>query len=368
MPSPISPLLGKASDDVIHIRGLALRTFCQELLKGVGVPNAQAFIVADSLVASNLRGIDSHGVLLLPGYIMQLRNGGVDGVARGKVVSEVGGSMLYDGQNGLGQVVSEVCCDHAVRLARRQGIAIVVVRNSHHFGAAAYWSQKIAAGGCIGISLSTAGPAVAPWQGRTPSIGTNPIAMALPGEAGRKWLLDMATSTVAKNKVAHAASLGWSAIPASWAFVDAEGKPTTDRVAAEQGWPLPLGGYKGTGLAMMVELLCAGLSGNPVASDAPVSRDGSVPLHVSHTFLAINTSVFAAPDEFDARTDRLVALMKASELRTGFDEVLVAGEPEWRTEAERQHQGIPIGQSLWERLTEIGVQLKVLPPGPDANA
>lgn len=352
--------------NVVHLRESTLRLFCEELLRAVGVPADHAFLVADSLVVSNLRGIDSHGVELLPGYLMQLRNGGVDCTASGRVISENGGTMLYDGENGLGQVVSFACCEQAVRLAHRQGIAIVVARNSHHFGAAAYWSQQMGVGGCIGIALSTAGPAVAPWQGRTPLIGTNPLAMALPGEAGRKWLLDMATTTVAKNKVAHAASLGWDTIPAAWDFVDSQGNPTTDRTAAEQGWPLPLGGYKGTGLAMMIELLCAGLSGGPMASDVPTSRDGSVPLQVSHTFLAINTAAFPGAKDFDARTNRLVDLMKASELRVGFDEVLVAGEPEWRTEANRQRQGIPVATSLWKRLSEIGAQLKIAQPTPDA--
>jgi LDH2 family malate/lactate/ureidoglycolate dehydrogenase len=355
-----------AVNKVIRIRDETLRDFCDELLKSVSVPAAHAFVVADSLVASNLRGVDSHGIELLPGYIQQLRKGGVNGAAIGTVVSESGGSLLYDGQNGLGQVVSLACCDHAVRLARLHGISIVVARNSHHFGAAAYWSQKIAAGGCIGISLSTAGPGVAPWQGKTPCIGTNPLAMALPGEAGRRWLLDMATTTVARGKIANAASLGWTTIPAEWAFVDVDGNPTTDRAAAERGWSLPLGGYKGTGLAMMIELLCAGLSGGPMASDAPVSRDGSVPLRVSHTFLAINTSVFLGRKKLDTRTGRLIDMMKASKLRAGFDEVLVAGEPEWRTERERRLKGIPVAWSLWQRLSEIGAQAKITLPKPDA--
>jgi LDH2 family malate/lactate/ureidoglycolate dehydrogenase len=354
--------MDKPASNVILFQDWILRNYCQELLKGVGVPAAHAFTVADSLVASNLRGVDSHGVELLPGYIVQLRNGGVSGASAGTVVSETGGCLLYDGQNGLGQVVAEACCHHAVRLARQLGIAIVVARNSHHFGAAAYWSQKIAAGGCIGISLSTAGPGIPPWQGKTPCIGTNPIAMALPGAAGDKWLLDMATTTVAKGKIANATSQGWSTIPAAWAFVDAAGYSTTDRKAAESGWPLPLGGYKGTGLAMMIELLCAGLSGGPMASEASKSRDGSVPLRVSHSFLAINPSTFLTSRELDDRTSRLVDMMKASELRQGFDEVLVAGEPEWRTEAKRRRQVIPIALSLWQSLSGIGAELKIQTP------
>ncbi|HVZ48650.1 MAG TPA: Ldh family oxidoreductase [Gemmatimonadaceae bacterium] len=351
--------------DTIRIHDAPLRDFCQKLLEGVGVPPAYAFLVADSLVASNLRGIDSHGIELLPGYIMQLRNGGVKGAAAGRILSETGGAVLYDGEHGLGQVVSDACCRHAVRVARQQGVAIVVARNSHHFGAAAYWSQKIAAGGCLGISISTAGPGVPPWQGKSPRIGTNPLALALPGAAGGKWLLDMATTTVAKGKVANATSWGWDKVPVEWACVDERGVPTTDRAAAERGWSLPLGGYKGTGLGMMIELLCAGLSGGPMATDVPICRDGSQPLRVSHTFIAINRAAFIGAEDFDRRTAHLVDVMKSSELRPGFDEVLVAGEPEWRTERERRAQGIPVSHSIWQRLTKLGTEVNISAPPAD---
>jgi LDH2 family malate/lactate/ureidoglycolate dehydrogenase len=336
-----------------------LRSFCTGALEKVGVPKGNAFTVADSLVAASLRGVDSHGVELLPGYIQQLRNGGVHASTSGEVISVKGGTMIYDGADGLGQVVSSSCCTHAAKLAQKHGISIVVARNSHHFGAAAYWSQSIAKEGLIGIAMSTAGPGVAPWQGKTPCIGTNPISIALPGNAGGKWLLDMATTTVAKGKIATATSEGKTVIPESWAFVDIEGNPTTDRLAAQTGWSLPLGGYKGTGLAMMVELLCAGLSGGPMAREVPINRDGRVPLKVSHTFLAIEVSPFLSLSDLNDRTGSLVRMMKSSELRKGFDEVIVAGEPEQRTEAVRREHGIPIARSLWERLSELGLELDV---------
>ncbi len=198
----------KAKARRVRIRDQTLHDLVAEILIRVGVPPGHARGVADSLVAANLRGVDSHGVELLGSYVRQLQAGGVDRTAVGTVAFETGSCLLYDGQNGLGQVVSERCVEHALRLVRGGGLALVVARNSHHFGAAAYWSDKLARGGCIGIVMSTAGPWVPPWPGKSPRIGTNPISMAVPGLPPGRWLLDMATTTVAKNKLAHAADLG----------------------------------------------------------------------------------------------------------------------------------------------------------------
>jgi LDH2 family malate/lactate/ureidoglycolate dehydrogenase len=346
----------------VRIRDQTLRDFVAEILIGVGVPPGHARGVGDSLVAANLRGVDSHGVELLATYVGQLQAGGVDRLAFGTVAFETGSCLLYDGQNGLGQVVSERCVEHALRLVRVGGLALVVARNSHHFGAAAYWSEKLARAGCIGIVMSTAGPWVPPWPGKSPRIGTNPISMAVPGLPSGRWSLDMATTTVAKGKIAHAADLNMTEIPASWGFVDPEGHPTTDLRSAERGWSQPLGGYKGSGLGMMVEILCAGLSGGPMANEATSSRTGSEPLRISHMFLAIEPERFMKLGEFDARIGRLVSMMKSSDPIDGQSEILVAGEPEWRTEAQRRREGIPLPSRLWERLSAIARQLKVGPP------
>jgi len=221
--------------EIFRFRDQTLRGFAAEILRQLGVPAPHAGVVSDSLVAANLRGVDSHGLRLLAIYVQQLRNGGINGKAAGKVESESGACLLYNGENGLGQVVSEKCVDHAVRLAGNVGIGMVVARNSHHFGAGAFWSQRMAQAGCIGICMSTAAVNVPPWQGKSPRIGTNPIAMALPQSGAGKWLLDMATCTVAKSKIANVADYGWTNIPASWRLMDSDGRPTTDRRAAEGG-------------------------------------------------------------------------------------------------------------------------------------
>src|SRR6185295_5813705 len=179
----------------------ALADFAAQLLKAIGVHPAKAQLVATSLVASNLRGVDSHGVQLLQFYIEQLEWGDMDGQADGSVISENGACLVYDGQNGIGQAIADICCSHAKRIAADIGMAMVVARDSNHFGAAAFWAQKMAAAGQIGIVMCNASPIVPPWQGKETRLGTNPICMAVPGGEEEPWLLDMATTTVAAGKI-----------------------------------------------------------------------------------------------------------------------------------------------------------------------
>ena len=233
--------------------------FAGALLVSGGVPDTLAQIVAESLVAANLRGVDSHGIQMLLPYLDQLGAGTMDGKAEGSPLSESGGCMVYDGGNGLGQVVADRCVAHALRLVRAHGLAVVSARNSNHFGTAAYWAQKLAAQGCVSIVTCNASSAVPPSSGIESRIGTNPICMAVPGSESGAWLLDMATTTVAANKIFKAAFNDQPTIPAGWAM-DAEGRPTTDTKTALAGLPTPLGGYKGSGLAVMVEVFSAVLS------------------------------------------------------------------------------------------------------------
>jgi LDH2 family malate/lactate/ureidoglycolate dehydrogenase len=346
----------------------SLQSIGRDLLMALGAPEGHARVVADSLVAANLRGVDSHGIQMLTTYIQQLRAGGINVPAIGHVEREDGVCLRYHGENGLGQVVSDRCTDHAIRIARALGVAVVVANHSNHFGAGAWWGEKLAREGFIGIVMSNACPAVAPWQGRTPILGTNPLCVAVPGAGGRgRWLLDMATTTVALGKLVHASNLNQSTIPRDWGFLDADGVPTTDTAAAQQGKPTPMGGYKGTALAMMIEILCSGLSGGAMTTELPVYRTGGDPLGISHTFIAIDPKRFLAPGEFEERMERLVGLVKASEPAFDHDDVLVAGEPEWRREAERRRDGIPIPVKLWTRLSTLATELRVPIPTPTGS-
>lgn len=334
----------------------ALTRFCESILEGAGVPRHKARVTAACLVASNLRGVDSHGIQLLPFYIDQLLAGEMDPHTDGRVLSEAGSCLHFDGQNGIGQWVAETCTRHAVRIAQQQGVGLVVAKESNHFGAAAWWAQKMRDAGQIGIVLCNASPIVPPWQGREGRLGTNPICMALPGP----WLLDMATTTVAAGKIFKAFLNHQPEIPAGWAF-DTDGVPTTETDKAYIGMLMPLGGYKGSGLAMMVEILCAVLGGGAMSTEVGGIRYRGKTVRVSQTYIAIDIARFMPVAEFTARVERLVAMMKSTPTAPGYDEVLVAGDPEWRTEAERRANGVPIADGNWDLLVKASVKVGVAP-------
>ena len=321
-----------------------LTSWAAALLEAATFPRPTAHLVAESLVAANLRGVDSHGVQLLPYYVEQVERGDMHTVAQGRVVLESGACLLYDGANGVGQQIASVCCGHAVRLAHKHGIA-------------AYWGQKISGAGMIGIVMCNASPIVAPWQGRERRLGTNPICVSVPGP----WLLDMATTTVANNRIFKALMNGEESIPAGWA-VDSQGVPTTDTDAAIRGMPMPLGGYKGSGLGMMVEILCGVLSGGAMSVEVGGIHVEGKPTRTSQTFVAIDAGRFIPVEEFHRRLEWLVNTVKSAAPATGFDEVMVAGDPEWRAEAERRQSGIPLGQGTWNCLAETAARLGVGPP------
>lgn len=347
-------------EQIYRFTNTALREFAARLLEAAGTPREYAALTADSLVEANLRGVDSHGVQLLTFYLERIGRGEVNPRAAGRVVRESGACLLYDGANGLGQVVSEICCGHAVRLAREHGLSLVVARDSNHFGAAAYWALRISSAGLIGIVLCNATGQVPPWQGREGRLGTNPICMSVPGEDGRPWLLDMATTAVAAGKIYKYYFAGEPEIPPGWAL-DAEGRPTTDTKAAYHGLLMPLGGYKGSGLAMMVEILSGALGGGAMASEVGGVRTVGRPARNSQTFLGIDVARFMPLEEFQDRMQRLVADVKSARPAVGYEEVLVAGEPEWRAEEERRREGIPLDAGVWEKLLEWAKRLGVEP-------
>jgi LDH2 family malate/lactate/ureidoglycolate dehydrogenase len=237
----------------------------------------------------------------------------------------------------------------------------VVARDSNHFGAAAFWAQRISAADQIGIVVCNASALVPPWQGKQPRLGTNPICVSVPGGEEKPWLLDMATTTVAAGKIFKAMINGQPEIPAGWAM-DAEGVPTTSTDTALKGLLMPLGGYKGSGLAMMAEILCAVLGGGAISNEVGGIRIRGSQVRVSQMFLAIDIARFIPLDEFRARMDRLIRTMKSTPPATGFSEVLVAGEPELRMEKERARIGIPVGHGTWHALCEAADRLGVAVP------
>ncbi|MEX2263904.1 MAG: Ldh family oxidoreductase [Bryobacteraceae bacterium] len=343
---------GLVTGPEIIIQAKELTAFAENILVALKVPRDRASLAAQVLIGANLRGIDSHGVQLLQYYAGQLEHGDVDPQTVGHVISETGACLLYDGENGLGHPISQICCNHAIRLAGEHGLGMVVVRESNHFGAAYFWARMMSATGQIGIVICNASPMVPPWQGKETRFGTNPICVSVPGGREEPWLLDMATTTVAAGKLYKAGINGVETIPAGWAM-DSDGVPTTDTQKALKGLLMPLGGYKGSGLAMMVEILCAVLSGGAMSTQLGGIRLRGRPMRVNQMFLAIDPARFLPLGEFTERMDWLIRTVKAAAPATGYEEVLVAGEPERRSEEIRSREGIPVGAGTWKALGEV---------------
>ena len=324
-----------------------LREWTVRVLVAAGVATEHALLVAASLVEASLRGVDSHGIHLLASYLEQIAAGDVDVAATGEIAVESGACMVYDGHNGLGQVVADICAEHAVRLAREHGLGMVTARESNHFGAAGFWATKMAAAGQIGLVFCNASPIVPPWQGKEGRFGTNPICMAVPVGRRDPWMLDMATTTVAANRIFKAHTNREPSIPPGWAM-DKDGVPTTDTETAYEGLLMPLGGYKGSGLAMMVEILCGAIGGGAMSTELGGLRIRGKRFRASQTFIAID--VGRMQPEFAERVDWLIGRVKDTAPARGFDEVLVANEPELRMKRRRLQKGIPVPDGTWAAL------------------
>jgi LDH2 family malate/lactate/ureidoglycolate dehydrogenase len=267
---------------------------------------------------------------------------------------------LVDGDSGPGQVAAVMATDLSIELAREHGAGVVGVRRSGHYGAAAFYAMRAAEAGLIGISMTNTEPLVIPYGGIDPALGTNPIAFAAPAADGYIFNLDMATSQVAINRINNARDEG-RPIPADWG-VDERGEPTTDPAAVRSA--VPLGGYKGYGLALMVEVLCGVFSGAGVRHGVgDLYSGGEQRQNSGHFHLAIDPERTVGRDAFAGVLSGLLGELRAIRPASGFDEVLVAGDPQDRARAERERSGVPIEPALWASLQALSEDLDVPVPG-----
>jgi LDH2 family malate/lactate/ureidoglycolate dehydrogenase len=337
-----------------------LESWVRDLFAAAGLEADAAAVVADTLVDASLRGVDSHGVARVPVYLERLRAGGLNARPRPRIEREQGAIALMHGDDGPGQVAGVQATDHSIALARRHGVGVVAVRRSNHYGAAGYYAMRAARAGLIGLSTTNSDPFVIPFGGRDAQLGTNPIAFAAPLPEG-VFSLDMATSQVAVNRIFNARDEG-RPIPPGWG-VDAEGHPATDPAAVASA--VPLGGYKGYGLAIMVEILSAVLPGAGVGHGVGLLY-GRPEAHqdVGHLHLALDPGPLVGTEAFAERLGGFLAGLSGSVPGPGSDEVLVPGEPEERAAAERGRDGIPLNPFVWNALREDGAALGVEPPEP----
>ncbi len=350
----------------------ALRTFCVRVFEKVDVLQPEAEIVADVLVAANLRGVDSHGVARLRRYVKGLQDGVMLAHPDEVVVSETATTALIDAGAGLGQPVSYRAMKLAIEKAAEYGTGFVTVRNSNHYGIAGYYVMMALEHDMIGISMTNAAVLVVPTFGRDAMLGTNPIAMAAPAGEERSYVLDMATSTVPRGKL-EVYNRQEKPIPLGWA-TDANGTPTTDAarvldnlLARRGGGLLPLGGageefsgHKGYGLSLMVDILCGVLPGAGYANNIYRKTPGGKPLpaDVGHFFGAIKVEAFRPLDEFKATMDDIIRRLKATATAAGADRIYIHGEKEYE-EAERRAKGIPLGPKVEADLKSLAQELGV---------
>jgi LDH2 family malate/lactate/ureidoglycolate dehydrogenase len=304
------------------------------------VPDGDAAIIAGCLVGADLRGVDTHGICRLPGYLDRVRRGLINPrpVLKPQRVTPVAAAL--DGQDGFGFVVGLCAINEAMTMARDFGIGVVSVQRSTHFGMAASYVLPAVEAGFIALVFSNASPAMPPWGGREGLLGTNPFAAGAPGGKQSPFLLDMSPAVAARGKIRRAERRG-EKIPLGYAL-DGEGRPTTDPKAALGGVVLPIGGYKGSGLAMLMDVLGGVISGAGYGGQvADQYKVYDRPQDVGHFFLVMRADLFIPADQYRDRMDTLMQRVRDCPKAEGFDEILIPGEPETRLEAEHRRTGIP---------------------------
>jgi L-2-hydroxycarboxylate dehydrogenase (NAD+) len=287
-----------------------IRTISKNILTASGVPKEHADIVSDTIVYAHQVGKGTHGLGRLEMYERKIREGLMSADAEPKIVTEGPAYALYDAGDGFGQVASYKAMKHAISLAESEGIAMAGVRNSNSFAVAGYYGEMAAAEGMAGIVMGNAAPALAPPGGKKAVMGTNPICFAFPGTGDRApVILDMATSLVARSKI-RAAQRSGEKIPSDWAL-DKDGKPTDDPAAAIEGSLLPMGGYKGFGLAIAVDILAGMITGSAFGGSARNLNHPSEKSKVGHFMIAVNIDAFMDRQEYEAKLEELIESVKA---------------------------------------------------------
>jgi LDH2 family malate/lactate/ureidoglycolate dehydrogenase len=336
------------------IHHVALRDFCAAVLARHGVPVDEGRIVANLLVLSNLRGIDTHGVRRLASYVAFVRAGVVRPVGELRTLHEFPGGFCFDGGHGFGQVTAVRALELVMERAREIGIACATVCNGGHIGAHGNVALKAAEGGMIGLVMTNGRPALVPPGGRTSSISSTPFAIAAPSGRPFPLVLDMALGVVARGHILRALAEG-EAIPLDWA-VDRTGRPTADPRKASEGAIRPIGGHKGYGLALMFGMVSGVLSGAAFGADVAPSEppDPAKPFNQGHFLLALDIEKFMPLAQFEKRAAAFAEEIKAAPKANGVSEIFVPGEQSYRTWNHRLKHGIPLSAKVISDLTSLG--------------
>ncbi|MBS1890339.1 MAG: Ldh family oxidoreductase [Actinobacteria bacterium] len=342
----------------VRIPAPALVTATTRVFAALGLPEAAASALAEGLVDADMRGVPSHGVMLVPMYAERIGAGSVSTATEGEVVTDLGAIAVLDAKNALGILTGDQAMGLAIERARQFGIGAVAVRHAFHFGGAFRYVMAAADAGLIGIAAANTRPLIPAPGGAAAVIGNNPLAIGVPSGGEEPIVLDMALSEAALGKIRIAAAEGRE-IPPTWA-TDSAGVPTTDPEAAIAGLLLPAAGPKGYGLAFMVDVLSGVLSGGAFGAGVQgLYSDTSVPNDCAHFFLAIDPAAFGGAEEFAARVGELAAQVSASPTAPGVDRVLLPGQLEAERHAAAEAEGVRVERSAIDGLREVAAGLGV---------
>ncbi|GAC1659526.1 MAG: Ldh family oxidoreductase [Candidatus Elarobacter sp.] len=342
-----------------------LKSFVSTVLTKVGVAPEDAEIVADVLVAADLRGIESHGVARLESYyVSRIRAGQLAAVPDVQTVRETPTSVLVDAGNGLGHPTAKRTMERVLQKAERSGAAFGAVRNSNHYGIAGYYAMMALDRDVIGIASTNSVRYGAPTFGKDVLLGTNPLAFAIPAKNEPAFVLDFATTTVPKGKL-EVYNRKEKQLNPGWA-IDASGHETLDPQVALKGALLPLGGYgvdngghKGYGLGLLVDILCGVFSGGAFGNDLPLPSDPPLPGRISHFFAAFKIDGFRDPEAFKVDMDTELRAFKDSAKAPGHDRIYVAGEIEHEKTLYHREHGVPVHVKVWSGLEKLAAELAI---------
>ena len=357
----------QVGSEVTRVQAAMARAWVAGLFREVDVPDEDSDLVAEVLVGADLRGIRSHGLARVPYFLTRLQRGVIRARPRLDFKPGTPTTGVLEADDGIGIVAASRAMDEAMGMAAEFGCGFVVVKDSSHFGYAGFWAERAMRSGYVGISMSNSGGRVAPTFGTDPILGTNPLAVAIPGAPdGTDFHLDMATSAVAVGKVETALREGRPP-PRGWVGSTVDPSLDENGVLSFDSPLLPLGGegtrtggHKGYGLALMVELLCGALGGTGFAARI-AGAAGDSPPAMGHFMGAIRFDGFQPPDQVQADMEATFEVIRESSRVPGHDRIYVHGEPENEAAAIHRREGIPVGGAVLAQLDRWAAALGVEP-------
>lgn len=345
----------------IHVRADQLRQFIEAAFVSQGLPEADAHQVATLMAEADLQGSDGHGVIRLPQYIKRLRAGGINKRPDIRVVQERAAMAVVDGDNGMGHLVVSRAVDLAIEKARACGVAWVSTRYSNHAGPASLYARKPLQHDMLGLYFAVGNANhLPPWGGMDMLLSTNPIAAGIPAGDEPPVVLDMATTVAAYGKVKAKAKRG-EMMPEGW-MIDRQGRPLTDPNRASEGFLLPIGDYKGYGLALVVGLLAGTLGGGAMGKEVvDFNADHVSVTNTGQAILVIDLSAFGEVSRFKSAVDTLVRDIRGSARLPGVDRIWLPGEQSHERRHRYETGGIPIAAGLVQDLEALARELGIAP-------